>query len=187
MRNVIYSMMVSLDGYVAAPDGSLDWVVIDEELHTFVNDQQRDIDIYLHGRGMYELLAAYWPTADADPDAPAYIVEFARIWRDMPKIVFSRTLQHVAWNARLAQGSLANEIAALKAQPGKDVDLGGPALAASAMKLGLIDECRLFVNPVVLGAGIPLFPPLQRPLNFRLVETRAFGSGVVYLHYRRAG
>jgi dihydrofolate reductase len=131
-------------------------------------------------------MAAYWPTADADPSAPAYVVDFARIWRDMPKVVFSTTLGRVDWNSRLVRDNIAEEITRLKAQPGKDMDVGGPTIAATFMRLGLIDEYRPFVHPVVLGSGTPFFPTLDRPANLRLAETRTFGSGVVYLRYQRA-
>jgi dihydrofolate reductase len=184
MRKVIYSMLVSLDGAIETPSRSLDWHLIDEEIHQFVNDQQREIDTYLYGRRLYELMAEYWPTADANPAALAYEVEFARIWRDMPKIVFSKTLERVAWNSRLVRDDIAAEVARLKAQPGKDISVGGAALAASLMRLGLIDEYQLFVHPIVLGGGTPFFPALDNPITLRLVETRTFGSGVVYLRYQ---
>jgi dihydrofolate reductase len=184
MRNVIYSMMVSLDGFTARPNGELDWVIVDEELHTFINDQQSEIDTYLHGRRMYELLAAYWPTADEDPSAPPYMVEFSRIWKDMPKVVFSKTLERVEWNARLVRSNIADEIAKLKGQPGKDMVIGGPSIASAVMHLGLIDDYRLFVQPAVLGSGKPMFPVPDYSASLRLVDTRAFASGVVYLRYR---
>lgn len=186
MRNVIYSMMVSLDGYVARPDGALDWVAIDEELHTFVNDQHRAFDTYLYGRRTYEQMADFWPTADADPAAPAFIAEFARIWRETSKLVFSRTLESVTGNARLAGEDIAGEVARLKARPGRDMPVGGANLAASFIALGLIDEYRLYLQPVILGGGIPFFPASGRMTPLRLIESRPFASGVVYLRYRRA-
>jgi|SRR5690348_36277 len=187
MRRVIYSMLVSLDGSIETPSRSLDWHLIDEEIHQFVNDQQQEIDTYLYGRRLYELMAEYWPTADANPSAPGYEAEFARIWRNMPKIVFSKTLEQVEWNSRLASDDIAAEVARLKAQPGKDISVGGATLAASFMRLGLIDEYQLFVHPVVLGSGTPFFPALDHAITLRLVETHTFGSGVVYLRYQRAG
>lgn len=186
MRKVIYSMLVSLDGFIETPSRSLDWHLIDEEIHQFINDQQATIDTYLYGRRLYELMAEYWPTADTNPSAPGYEVEFARIWKNMPKIVFSKTLERVAWNSRLVRDNLAEEFARLKAQPGKDISVGGPTLAASFMQLGLIDEYQLFVHPIVLGGGTPFFPALDDPIKLRLVETHTFGSGVVYLRYQRA-
>jgi dihydrofolate reductase len=187
VRRVIYSMMVSLDGFIARPGGELDWVLIDDELHTFVNDQARHLGGSLYGRGMWELMAASWPTADQDPKAPAYIFDFARIWRAMPKIVFSRTLDRVDENARLVRTDAADEISRLKAEPGGDLWIGGADLAATAIRRGLVDEYRLFVNQVVLGAGKPMFPPTDAPIGLRLLETRRFDSGVVYSSYQALG
>jgi dihydrofolate reductase len=182
---VIYSMSVSLDGFVETPDRSLDWVIVDEELHRFFNEQARETKTSVYGRRLYQLMAAYWPTADTDPSTPDYMVEFARIWKDKPKVVFSKTLDKVEWNSRLATGTIPEEIARLNQQPDNDMELGGPNLAAAFIQLGLIDEYRLFVQPVVIGAGTPFFPPLDHKIELRLVETRTFGSGVVYLRYER--
>lgn len=187
MRNLVYSMMVSLDGFVETPDRKLDWVIVDEELHRFANDQARERGAFIYGRRLYEVMTDYWPTADADPSAPAYIVEFARIWKDKPKIVVSTTLESVEWNGRLVTDHVAEEIARLKEQPGNDLEIGGADLAASVIPLGLIDEYGLFIHPVVLGAGTPFFPPMEKRLDLTLVETKKFGSGAVYLRYRRAG
>lgn len=177
-------MMVSLDGYIEGPNKEIDWHIIDRELHSFINNQQTGIGAYIYGRGLYENMTAFWPTADQDPDAPDYVLEWARIWKAMPKIVFSTTLKEVSWNSRLVRGDVAGEIARLKAEPGKDLALGGAKLAATFMKLDLIDEYQLFIQPVVLGSGSPLFsqPEIQIPL--RLLETRVFASGVVYLRYQ---
>jgi len=185
MRKVIYSMSVSLDGFIETPNRELDWVIVDEELHNFFNDQAREMGAFLYGRRLYEVMVAYWPTADTNPSAPAYEVEFARIWKDKPKIVFSKTLDKVEWNSRLVRDNIAEEITKLKAQPGKDLGLGGPTIASTFMQLGLIDEYQLIVNPVVLGGGTPFFPALLNPINVRLVETRTFGAGVVLLRYQR--
>lgn len=182
VRKVIYSMLVSLDGFIEGPNRELDWHVIDEEFHKFVNDQQGEFDTYLYGRRLYEVMT-YWETADTNPSAPEYELEFARIWKKMPKIVFSKTLEKVQGNARLVRDNIAAEITKLKAQPGKNMDLGGPNLASTFMRLGLIDEYRLFVQPVILGSGTPMFPVLGDKINLRLVETRTFGSGVIYLCY----
>ena len=187
MRKVIYSMLVSLDGAIETPSRSLDWHLIDEEIHQFINDQQAAIDTYLYGRRLYALMAAYWPTADANPAAPGYEAEFARIWRDMPKLVFSKTLEKVEWNSWLVRGNIAVEVAQMKARPGKDISVGGATLAASLMRLGLIDEYQLFVHPIVLGGGTPFFPALDDPITLRLIETHRFSSGVVYLSYQPTG
>ena len=187
MSHLIYSMMVSLDGFVARPNGDLDWVNVDEELHTFANDQARCSRAFLYGRRLYELMADYWPTADRNPATPPVELEFARIWTEKPKLVFSRTLDRVAWNARLLRDVLVDEIARLKAEPAGDLELGGPTLAATFIRRGLIDEYQAIVHPVVLGRGIPYFPPLETAIDLQLVETRTFASGVVYLRYRHAG
>jgi dihydrofolate reductase len=183
MGKLIYSMSVSLDGFVETPSRSLDWVQIDEELHSVFNDEARAMSAFLYGRRMYELMAGYWPTAEADPAATPAMREFARIWEHKPKIVFSRTLADVEWNSRLVRDDPAAEVARLKAQPGYDMAVGGPTLAATLLQAGLIDEVRLFVNPVILGAGTPFFPALEERIRLRLLKTRTFGSGVVYLRY----
>lgn len=185
MRKVIYSLSVSLDGFAETRERGIDWLIVDEELHTFFNAQARETGADLYGRRMYELMAAYWPTADSDPSNPACVIEFARIWKDMPKVVFSKTLEKVEWNSRLVKGDIAAEMARLKAQPGKDLAVGGPTLAASLARLGLIDEYQLFVNPIVLGGGTPFFPAMEHRIDLHLVETRTFRSGVVYLRYQK--
>jgi dihydrofolate reductase len=184
MRKVIYSMGVSLDGFIAGPDGEIDWSAPDEELHRFHNQQMREIGAHLCGRRLYEEMV-YWETADENPSAADYELEFARIWKSLPKIVFSKTLEKVEGNARLVRQGVAEEVATLKEQPGKDLAVGGAGLASTFTKLGLIDEYRLFVSPVVLGAGTPYFPALEERIDVELVETQTFGSRVVYVRYRR--
>ncbi len=185
MRKLIYSMGVSLDGFIAGPAGEIDWGAPGEELHRFHNQQMREIGAHLCGRRLYEVML-YWETADENPSAPEYELEFARIWKSIPKIVFSKTLEKVAGNARLAGDGVVEEVAKLKEQPGKDLAVGGAGLASTFIELGLIDEYRLFVSPVVLGGGTPYFPALDERTGLELVETRTFGSRVVYLRYRRA-
>ena len=184
MRKLIYSMGVSLDGFIAGPDGEIDWSAPDEELHRFQNEQTRELGAHLLGRWLYEEMA-YWETADEKPSAPEHELEFARIWKVLPKIVFSKTLEKVEGNARLVRDGVADEIARLKEEPGKDLAVGGAGLASTLIERGLIDEYRLFVSPVVLGAGTPYFPALDEKINLELVETRTFGSRVVYVRYRR--
>ncbi len=185
MRKLIYSMGVSLDGFIAGRDGEIDWSAPDEELHRFHNQQTREIGAHLYGRRLYEVMT-YWETAGEQPSAPDYELEFARIWKDMPKIVFSKTLETVEGNARLVRDGVAAEVAELKEQPGRDLAVGGAGLASTLIRLNLIDEYRLFVSPVVLGGGTPYFPALDERINLELVETRTFGSRVVYVRYRRA-
>ncbi len=179
-------MSVSLDGFMAGPNGELDWHLVDDELHRHFNQVLGAMSAFLGGRVTYELMAEFWPTADADPDTEPAMVEFAGIWRDMPKIVYSRTLERAGWNTAIVREVVPDEVRALKAQPGGDMALGGADLAATFARYDLIDEYRLYVHPVVLGRGKPLFPPSETATELRLVETRRFGNGVVLLHYHRA-
>ena len=184
MRKLIYSMGVSLDGFIAGPDGEIDWAEPDEELHRFHNQRTRELGAHLCGRRLYETMV-YWETADEKPSAPEHELEFARIWKDLPKIVFSKTLDKVEGNSRLMKNGVAEEVAKLKEQPGKDLAVGGAGLASTLIELGLVDEYLRFVYPVVLGGGTPYFPALEERIDLELVETRTFGSRVVYLRHRR--
>lgn len=185
MRKIIFMMSVSIDGFFAGPDGELDWQLVDEELHTHFNEWLSEAGAFLDGRVSYELMAGFWPTADADPAASPPMAEFAGIWREMPKIVFSRTLDRADWNATVVGDVVPEDIAALKTQTGGDLVLGGADLAATFMRHDLIDEYRIYVHPVLLGRGRPLFRPADLRLGLRLAENRAFGSGVVLLRYER--
>jgi dihydrofolate reductase len=178
-------MSVSLDGFVETRDGKIDWTAPDDELHRFFNEHAREVGAFLYGRRSYELMASFWPTADQNPSAPEPIAEFARIWRRTPKLVFSKTLSKVEHNSRLAGDDIGAEVAKLKHEVEGHLGVCGATLAASFMKLGLIDEYRMFVRPIVLGGGKPYFPPLDRPLDVRLVETRTFPGGVVMLRYEK--
>lgn len=181
MRKVIYSMGVSLDGFIAGPNGEIDWSAPDRDLHRFHNEQTRELGLHLCGRRLYEAMLP-WETVEHDSSDPA-IAEFAAIWKALPKLVFSNTLETVEGNAGLATEDVAAVVARLKAQPGKDVSVGGAGLASSLIAQDLVDEYRLFVSPVVLGGGTRFFPPLERPITLKLVETRTFGSRVVYSRY----
>jgi dihydrofolate reductase len=185
MPTLIYSMSVSLDGYIAGPDGAIDWAAPDEELMRFHNEQTRELTGQLSGRGLYEDMLG-WETAEQTRTDPLEL-EFARMWKAIPKVVFSTSLTRVEGNARLARGGVADEVAELKSRPGAGiVSVGGARLAASFAEKDLIDEYRLFVSPAVLGGGTPFFPPLPKRLNLDLIETRTF-SQVVYLRYGRSG
>jgi dihydrofolate reductase len=184
MRKLIYSMGVSLDGYIADPGGEIDWTAPDEELHRFHNERTREIGVHLCGRRLYEVMV-YWETADENPAAEEHELEFARIWKRLPKVVFSTTLETVEGNTRLAEDGVAEEVARLKEQPGDGLAVGGAGLASACIELGLVDEFALFVYPVVLGGGTPYFPSLDERIDLELVETRTFGSRVVYVRYRR--
>jgi dihydrofolate reductase len=184
LRKLIYSMGVSLDGFIAGPGGEIDWSAPDAELHRFHNQHAREVGAHLYGRHLYEVMRP-WETAERRPSASEEVLEFARIWKDTPKIVFSRTLEQVEGNARLVKGDAGEEVTKLKELPGKDLAVGGAGLAATFIRLGLVDEYRLFISPVVLGAGTPYFPALGQSIDLELVETRTFGSRVVYVRYRR--
>ncbi|WP_328459443.1 dihydrofolate reductase family protein [Streptomyces sp. NBC_00448] len=184
MRKVTYSMGVSLDGYIVGPDGDLDWGAPDEELFRFVTDELRGIGVHLMGRRLYETML-YWETADQDPSLDDSMLEWAALWKPLPKVVFSTTLSEVRGNARLASGDLAEEIARLRAEPGEgDIAIGGAALAAQAAAAGLIDEYRPRVHPVLIGGGTPYFSRHEHRVDLELLETRTFGSRVVCFRYR---
>ena len=184
MRSVTYSMTVSLDGYVVGPDGGFDWGMPDEVFRFWI-DEIREVGVHLLGRRLYETML-YWETAEQDPSLDDAELEWAALWKPLPKVVFSTTLSTVQGNARLAAGGLAEEIERLRAEPGEgDIAIGGATLAAEAAALGLIDEYRAMVYPVLVGGGIPFFPQRERRVDLELVETRTYGK-VVYLHYRVA-
>jgi dihydrofolate reductase len=178
MPNVIFSMSTSLDGYIVGPDGDFGWTAPDAELHRFHNERARGLSAHLLGRRLYETMV-YWEREDESHDEVAR--EFAGIWRALPKVVFSTTLTAVEGNARLATGSIAEELAKLDG----DVAVGGAGLAASCFEAGLVDDVRVFVNPVIVGGGTPFLPALDHRIDLELVETRTFGSRVTYARYRR--
>ena len=183
MRRVTYSMGVSLDGYIVGPDGSFDWTVPGDDVFRFWIDEIREVGVHLLGRKLYETML-YWDNVDQESLDDAEL-EWAALWKPLPKVVFSTTLSAVQGHARLASGGLAEEIERLRAEPGEgDIAIGGATLAAEAAALGLIDEYRAMVYPVLVGGGIPFFPQLERRVDLELVETRTFSSRVVYLRYR---
>ena len=185
MRKVIYLMNLSLDGFVEGPDGKFEWTHPDEEVHRFHNQQARDMGAFLYGRRMYETMAG-WQTMDEDLSLPDYVLEFARIWKEKPKVVFSTTLEAVGENCRLVRGNIAAEIATLKHIPGGDLGVGGPNLASALARLGLIDEYRMVLSPIIVGGGKSYFPALDDAVHLSLMEIRTFGCGAVYLRYQRA-
>lgn len=186
MRSVSYTMSVSLDGFIVGPDGGFDWTEPDEEVFRFFTDELRGVGVHLLGRRLYETML-YWETADQNPSIDDLEREWASLWKPLPKVVFSTTLQEVQGNARLASGGLAEEIERLRAEPGDgEIAIGGATLAAEAAALDLIDEYRAMVHPVLVGGGIPFFPHRERRVDLELVETRTFGAKVVYLRYRVA-
>lgn len=181
MRKLIYSTSLSLDGYIDADGGDPSWVFPDDELHKHFNDVERNIDTLLYGRQMYQLMAAYWPTADQDPSAPAPILEYAKLWKPVSKVVFSSTLQDVGWNSRLVRGDPVSEVARLKAQPGGSMGVGGLTLASALASAGLIDEYRLYYVPILLGSGKAAFSQIRDRVKLKPVETHVFSSGTVLL------
>ena len=177
-------MSRSLDGYIAGPDGSFDWGAPDEELHRFHNQQVAELGGHLLGRRLYETMV-YWETAHEDPELTDYALEFARIWQELPKVVFSTTLENVEGNTRLVRGGVAEEVARLKQESGKDLAVGGAGLAATLIEAGLVDDYRPFTYPVVVGGGTPFFPAVRQQIDLELIETRTFSSRVVYSRYHR--
>ena len=183
MRRVTYSMGMSLDGYIVGPDGGFDWTTPDPEVFRFWIDEIRGVGVHLMGRKLYETMR-YWETVDpASLDADEQ--EWAALWNPLPKVVFSTTMSDVQGNARLASGSVADEIARLRAESSEgDIAIGGATLAAEVATLDLIDEYQAMVHPVLVGGGIPFFARNERRVDLELIETRTFASKVVYLRYR---
>jgi dihydrofolate reductase len=183
MAKLIYSAIASLDGYVADEDGNFDWAAPDEEVHRFVNELERPVGTYLYGRRMYEVMA-YWETAPAAADEPPVIRDFAQIWQAADKIVFSKTLEQAAGaRTRIERDFDPDAVRRMKASAERDLTVGGPEVAAQAIKAGLVDELHLFLTPVVVGGGKQALPDGLR-LQLELLDERRFGNGVVYLRYR---
>jgi dihydrofolate reductase len=180
---LIYSMGVSVDGFIADRDGAFGWSVPSDELFRFHLEQVRELGGYLLGRRLYETMLV-WET-DPSPRNDELGAEFADVWRALPKVVFSRTLDGVRGNARLAEASLAEEVAAALDATDKAVSIGGAGLAAQAFELGLVDELRMFRHPVVVGGGTPFLPPVTDDIALDLIETRTFNSRVIYERYQR--
>jgi dihydrofolate reductase len=183
MRKVTCSMGVSLDGYIAGPDGGFAWSTPDEEVFRFATQEVRGLGVHLLGRRLYETMS-YWETVD-EASLSDLEREFAALWISLPKVVFSTTLTSVESGYRLAAGGLAEEVERWRARPGQgDIGIGGATLAAEASALDLVDEYRLRVHPALVGGGTPFFPRGERRKDLDLVESRTFDSGVVHLRYR---
>ena len=182
MARLIYSALASLDGYVADEDGRFDWAEPDEEVHRFVNDLERSVGTHLYGRRMYEVMV-FWETAGG-ADEPAFVRDYAEIWRAADKIVYSRTLETASSaKTRIERDFDPDAVRQLKEAAGRDLTVGGPGLAGQALAAGLVDECQFFVAPVVVGGGTRSLPDGVRQ-DLELLDERRFGSGVVYLRYR---
>lgn len=183
-RKIIVTTSVSLDGFVEGPNREIDWHVVDRELHAHFNENLKRMGAFLEGRVMHELMAQVWPHMGQNAAATPEELEYAGIWLNMPKIVYSRTLRRADWNATIVRDVVPEEVRALKALPGGDLSLGGAGLTASFLRHDLVDEFWIYVHPVAIGQGKPLFPPDAR-IRLRLEETRRFGNGVVLLRYTR--
>jgi dihydrofolate reductase len=183
VRRLSFAMNTSLDGYVAAPGDDLGWSVPSDELFQFWSDRVGATGLALYGRRVWQGMSAHWPAADQQPGATRAHIEYARRWRDMPKVVFSSTISAVDGNARLVTGDAVAEIARLKAEDGGPMDIVGARLAAVAMRSGLIDEYVLVTAPVLLGGGTPFFTALDNWVDLTLVETRPFPDGVLLTRY----
>jgi len=183
VARLIYAAITSLDGYVADEHGNFDWAAPDEEVHSFVNDLERPVGTYLYGRRMYEVMA-YWESAPTTPDQPPYIEDYAGIWQTADKIVYSKTLEAVSTTRTSLERDFDPEaVRQLIAGADSDIGIGGPELAAQAIKAELVDEYHLFIAPVAVGAGTQALPDGIR-LNLELLDERRFGNGTVYLRYR---
>ena len=184
VRKIIFKTNVPLDGLIEMPGERPDWVIVDEELFRYMNNLERQVGGYLWGRRMYENMLALWGNADTR-SMLASQVEFEQIEKQIPAIVFSSTLERVEGNARLERGDPVAVVTRLKEQPGPDLSVGGVQLASTLIQAGLVDEYQIFIQPILLGAGRPVYPPLNAALRLKLVETHTFQTGIVYLRYQR--
>ncbi|MGZ3144044.1 dihydrofolate reductase family protein [Lentzea chajnantorensis] len=185
MRKLTYGMNVSLDGHVAATGGDIGWGVSSDELFEWWLEQEQAIELFLYGRGLWEAMSSHWPTGDQRPGATPAEVEFARNWRDTPKVLFSSTVGEAGWNTRVVPGDAVAEITRLRDGDGGPMRVGGAALAAAAVRAGLVDEYQVVTHPVLVGGGTPFFPAFDGRVDLALVETRTFPGGVVMTRYER--
>lgn len=185
MRKVILLMHLSLDGFVCGPNGEMDWIKLGDEMWSYVNEITDSCDTALYGEVTYHMMENYWPTAGQKPNASQHDIDHSRWANNVSKIVFSKTLREVHWEGtRIVRDHITEEINKLKNQPGKNLlMIGSPGLAHSFMELGLIDEYRLNINPVVIGAGKLLFRDIKDRINLKLIKEKTFTNGVVALHY----
>ncbi len=184
MGKLTYGMNVSVDGYIVDSNGDFSWSEPDDEVHQFWNDRVGETAVSLYGRKLYELMSAYWPTAEQDPDITPVTAEYARLWLAMPKVVFSQTLSSVDWNSRLERGDVVEVAERLKAETDGILDVAGATLAAPLIRAGLVDEYLVVVSPVAVGSGTPFFPTLDRWVTLDLVENRTFAAtGSVLLRF----
>ncbi len=187
MRKVVCAMTVSVDGYIEAADGGIEWTAPGDELHEYFNDRESQFDAHLYGRRLYEIMSGAWPAIYEDPNAAPVMKRYAEIWMAKPKVVFSTTLEKVDFGSRLVREDVAGEVAKLKSQPGNYLSAGGPGLIASLMRFGLVDEFWLYISPIILGGGKRLFPKLKSAMPLELMETRRFDAGLTLMRYRTKG
>jgi len=187
MGTIILTSLISLDGRINGPDGGIGWHVVGPEVHQYFNDQAREVDTFLYGCRTYEGMVEFWPTADQDPASTPEMIEYAKLARPEPKLVFSNTLESAGWNTKVVGGDhLAETVAELRARPWtKHLLYASADLAATFMRLDLIDEYWLFVNSIALGGGTPLFGQIDAPVELSLIEARTFDGAVVLLRYAR--
>ncbi|MGS0688358.1 dihydrofolate reductase family protein [Nakamurella sp. GG22] len=186
MRKLIYGMNLTVDGYIAAPGDDIGWSGPNDELFQWWLEQEQAIGLLLYGRKLWEAMSSHWPTGDQDPDATPAQIEFARNWRETPKVVFSSSPLKVDWNTRLFAGDAVAEITRLKAEDGEPMRVGGATLARAALRAGLVDEYTIVTHPVLVGGGTPFFATLDSWVNLNLVETRTFPGGVTLARYDRS-
>jgi dihydrofolate reductase len=184
MCKIIYRTHVSLNGLIEMPGDPPDWVIVDEELFRYMTNLERQVGGYLWGRGMYENNQALRSTADTQ-SMKDYEVEYMQIWKQIPKIVFSSTpMDRVEGNAKLERSDPVEVVTRLKEQPGPDLSVGGVQLASALIRAGLVDEYHIFFQPIILGAGRPIYPATNEAIRLKLVETHTFHTGIVYLRYQ---
>lgn len=186
MRRLILFLHMSLDGFAAGPKGEMDWIVVDDEIFAYVEQRIRESNTALYGRVTYEMMEGYWPTAASQPGATRHDIEHARWYEQAGKIVLSRTLTSTRQpSTRIIGDDVARQVRDLKGQPGTDIVIfGSPGASHSLLAEGLIDDYWLFVNPMLIGRGIPVFEGLRDKAALKLLESRVFSSGVLFLHYR---
>jgi dihydrofolate reductase len=185
MRKIIYGLNISLDGFYADINGNIDWTVPDDELMRHFVELEKEVEVHLYGRKLYETMN-YWRTADQNPDISELELEYAKFWKRKSNVVFSRTLENVAPNDRLIRDNIAEEVNQLKKGPGKYMAVGGGEIASTFINLGLIDEYRVYLRPIVLGKGKPMFQSLTKNLALKFIDSKVFGSGVVLIRYQKA-
>jgi len=187
MRKLAVWMQMSLDGFSATPDGTFNWPSVSHELTDYWLQLSQQFDLMLYGRKVFEMMVSYWPTADEPPNAGEYAKAYSPIWRETPKIVFSKTLTGAQWNTTVVSDRIMETLTDLKERPGKDMAVfGGPSIVSTLVQAGLVDEYRLFVHPVALRGGFSPFGIGPDRLKLRLQNIRQFSNGVVAVHYSRA-